>query len=235
MAVLKGISSGAFNNAQVVWVIEIWKEKSGPFLQALQFFISIGSFITPLMNKPFLIDCLVDSANNNFEPSNLSGNYVQKFSNISLNESFDNSNSTFDQNSLLLSDRNFTIFDTSGNSIQQINANLNKNSTQDCSMTSLIPIPYAVTGILSTCGSMFLIVLFLFLKQKQKKEKSIKQVKTLFNDEKNKSSKICWSRKFYILTGFVMLGSFFGLEIANFQILATFTRYINKEISGKSS
>jgi hypothetical protein len=61
MAVLKGFSSGAFNNAQVVWIINIWKEKSGPFLQALQFCVSIGSFITPLMNKPFLIDCPINA------------------------------------------------------------------------------------------------------------------------------------------------------------------------------
>jgi hypothetical protein len=85
MAVLKGLSSGAFNNAQVVWIINIWKERSGPYLQALQFCISIGSFITPLMNKPFLIDCSIDSYFGSDNNGSIFGELIQNSTQFHFN------------------------------------------------------------------------------------------------------------------------------------------------------
>jgi len=43
-----------FDTAQVVWIIELWAEKSGAFLQGIQFFFALGTFISPLMTRPFL-------------------------------------------------------------------------------------------------------------------------------------------------------------------------------------
>lgn len=37
-----------------VWMIDIWKDKSAPFVQALQFFWSVGFIVSPLISNPFL-------------------------------------------------------------------------------------------------------------------------------------------------------------------------------------
>jgi hypothetical protein len=103
--------------------------------------------------------------------------------------------------------------------------------TRDCISKSLISIPYAIEGFLATCGALFSTILYLYLRKNTKKEESPKLI-TNFETEENISAKEFLSRKFYIATGFILIGSFFGLEITDFQILATFTRYINKEISG---
>ncbi len=103
--------------------------------------------------------------------------------------------------------------------------------TRDCISKSLISIPYAIEGILGTCGALFSTFLYLYLRKNTKEEESRKMIKNVETEE-NISAKESLSRKFYMATGFILLGSLFGLEITNFQILATFTRYINNEISG---
>jgi hypothetical protein len=115
------------------------------------------------------------------------------------------------------------MFDSFNESLSQ--------ETSNCISKSLISIPYAIEGFLATFGALFLAILYLYLRQNTKKEKSQKYIKNVETEE-NISPKEFLSRKFYIATGFILLGSLFGLEIANFQMLATFTRYINKEISG---
>ncbi|OXA60711.1 Sodium-dependent glucose transporter 1 [Folsomia candida] len=51
-----GISIGAYDCAQVVWMIEMWQEKSGPFIQCQHFCYAIGSNIPPILMGPFLRD-----------------------------------------------------------------------------------------------------------------------------------------------------------------------------------
>lgn len=215
-----------------------FEEKSGPFLQALQFCISIGSFITPLMNKPFLISCPLQSTHNNYNnlfnisAGNLS-DLAQSYSNISLNKNIINSS----DGTFLLNDQIFlgenTSYDLTELKSQNFDTNL-KPITEDCVVNSLISIPYAIEGFLGTCGSMCLIILYLFMRQKQKSLNSKKVDTNEYNSNEMIYSRNSVRKVFYILTGSVLLGSFFGIEIANFQILATFTRYLNKDISGNS-
>lgn len=54
LASVNGFSIGTFDTAINVWILEIWEEKSGPFMQALHFTYGIGSFVAPLICEPFL-------------------------------------------------------------------------------------------------------------------------------------------------------------------------------------
>ena len=51
---LLGISFGGYNTAQSIWVIEIWSERAGPFVQAQHFVYAVGCIIPPLVFAPFL-------------------------------------------------------------------------------------------------------------------------------------------------------------------------------------
>jgi MFS family permease len=52
--VLNGMSSGVWDNAINVWLIEIWQQKSSPVLQLSHFLFGVGSIISPLIDKPYL-------------------------------------------------------------------------------------------------------------------------------------------------------------------------------------
>lgn len=54
LAGINGFSIGSFDTAINVWILEIWQEDSGPFMQALHFTYGIGSFVAPLICEPFL-------------------------------------------------------------------------------------------------------------------------------------------------------------------------------------
>ncbi|CAG7715015.1 unnamed protein product, partial [Allacma fusca] len=51
---LQSISAGGYLTAQVVWIIEIWKDSAGPYIQAQHFFFALGSIFPPLVFAPFL-------------------------------------------------------------------------------------------------------------------------------------------------------------------------------------
>lgn len=49
-----GLGSGCWNGIANVWLIELWKNKSAPFLQLIQFMYGIGTVLSPLINQLFL-------------------------------------------------------------------------------------------------------------------------------------------------------------------------------------
>ncbi|KAG4078653.1 hypothetical protein HA402_015243 [Bradysia odoriphaga] len=51
-----GFSAGLYDTSQVVWIIEIWQAKAGPFILAQHFFYALGSNIPSILIAPFLID-----------------------------------------------------------------------------------------------------------------------------------------------------------------------------------
>ena len=51
-----GIAAGGYGTAQAVWIIDIWKERAGPFIQGQHFFFALGSIIPPTLFAPFLED-----------------------------------------------------------------------------------------------------------------------------------------------------------------------------------
>ncbi|RWS17336.1 sodium-dependent glucose transporter 1-like protein [Dinothrombium tinctorium] len=54
VVVVNGISSGGSDVGTNVWLLNLFKEKSGPYIQALYFCFAIGTFIIPLLSAPFL-------------------------------------------------------------------------------------------------------------------------------------------------------------------------------------
>ncbi len=49
-----GCFAGAYDASQVVWIIEIWQEKAGPFILAQHLCFAIGSIIPSILIAPFL-------------------------------------------------------------------------------------------------------------------------------------------------------------------------------------
>lgn len=49
-----GFFAGLYDASQVVWIIEIWQEKAGPFILAQHLFFAIGTNIPSLLIAPFL-------------------------------------------------------------------------------------------------------------------------------------------------------------------------------------
>ncbi|RWS29144.1 sodium-dependent glucose transporter 1-like protein [Leptotrombidium deliense] len=54
VAAVNGITSGVSDVASNVWLLDMFKEKSGPYIQALYFFFALGSSLSPLLSAPFL-------------------------------------------------------------------------------------------------------------------------------------------------------------------------------------
>ncbi|CAG2100449.1 unnamed protein product [Medioppia subpectinata] len=49
-----GFSSGGFEIAIIVWIVELWNQKSSLYLGGAQLFFAIGNCIAPLISAPFL-------------------------------------------------------------------------------------------------------------------------------------------------------------------------------------
>lgn len=61
------------DTAQVVWIIEMWAEESSSYLAGYQFFFALGTFISPLIVRPFLAE-KIESNNNQNNSSHISTN-----------------------------------------------------------------------------------------------------------------------------------------------------------------
>lgn len=51
---LLGFSSGWYDSTQMVWIIEIWQQKAGPFIQAQHFCYALGAILPGVIVAPFL-------------------------------------------------------------------------------------------------------------------------------------------------------------------------------------
>ncbi|XP_037047458.1 sodium-dependent glucose transporter 1-like isoform X1 [Bradysia coprophila] len=51
---LFGFSSGFYGSSQIIWIIEIWQQNAGPFIQAQHFCFSLGTIIPSVVLAPFL-------------------------------------------------------------------------------------------------------------------------------------------------------------------------------------
>ncbi|CAG2167233.1 unnamed protein product [Oppiella nova] len=76
-----GFGAGGFDTAQVVWLIELWADKSSIYLQGMQFFNALGTFISPLMSAPFLAE-KIENHTNSVDTYDISTHFL----NISSNE-----------------------------------------------------------------------------------------------------------------------------------------------------
>lgn len=49
-----GFSSGIYDSSQMIWIIEIWQHKSGPFIQAQHFCYAVGAILPTIIVASFL-------------------------------------------------------------------------------------------------------------------------------------------------------------------------------------
>ncbi|XP_054163520.1 sodium-dependent glucose transporter 1-like [Oppia nitens] len=89
LGAINGFSIGSFDTAINVWILEMWGEQSGPYMQALHFTYGLGSFVAPLLCEPFLSskvmighhikieDYINTSATQDFDPNNTGVNITQ--------------------------------------------------------------------------------------------------------------------------------------------------------------
>lgn len=242
LSVFKGLSCGGFNTAQVVWIIEIWKQESGPYIQTLLFFISLGSFITPLVNRQYLSDykngyCLREQ---NKENSDFIQNityyqqFQQFFDNYSVSQNFPNFAQLFNHS---FSDYYQLILDTNSKNLSNFEKSVLKKS-KECPKELLLNIPYACEGFLALCGSGLLLIIHIYQKEQQnsnnvsQKREKIPFSGRFLSDEESIDSLKCWRKSFFIITGSILLSSYIGMEFANFQLLATFSRFTDLKLSG---
>jgi hypothetical protein len=244
LSVFKGLSCGGFNTAQVVWIIEIWKQESAPYIHALLFFISLGSFITPLVNRQYLFDykngyCLREQNKQNSDFIQNITHYQQleqSFGNYSVSQNFQNFAQLFNHS---FSDYYQLILETNSKNLSNFEKNVLKNS-KECPKELLLNIPYVCEGFLALCGSGLLFIIYIYQKeqqnsenvsQKREKKKMSFSDRFLSEDESIDSLK-SWRKSFFIITGSILLSSYIGMEFANFQLLATFSRFTDLKLSG---
>lgn len=53
-SVLFGIGEGGADAGMHAWLLEMWEDDNGPYMQALHFFFGVGLLIAPLLSAPFL-------------------------------------------------------------------------------------------------------------------------------------------------------------------------------------
>lgn len=51
---LLGFCIGCYDSAQFVWIMEMWQQDSGPYIQAQHFCFAVGTVLSPLIMSPFL-------------------------------------------------------------------------------------------------------------------------------------------------------------------------------------
>ena len=51
---INGLGLGVWTNGKTVWLIEMWRQRSTPVLQLSAFMYGIGTFVGPLVAKPYL-------------------------------------------------------------------------------------------------------------------------------------------------------------------------------------
>jgi MFS family permease len=63
------MGAGAWDNANSIWIIEMWQQRSPAFLQFSQFMYGVGSMLGPLLAAPFLIGELRNETETETNPS----------------------------------------------------------------------------------------------------------------------------------------------------------------------
>ncbi|XP_060606655.1 sodium-dependent glucose transporter 1-like [Ruditapes philippinarum] len=58
-----GVCAASFETAAIADIALVWKQKAGPYLQAMQFAFSVGAIISPLVAEPFLAKTITFPAN----------------------------------------------------------------------------------------------------------------------------------------------------------------------------
>ncbi|OXA61462.1 Sodium-dependent glucose transporter 1 [Folsomia candida] len=74
IAVIVGFSSGGFDTAHIVWLIDLWSGEAAPYIQVQHFSFALGTFVSPLIIRPFLAKREVDQTLTDFTNSTTNDN-----------------------------------------------------------------------------------------------------------------------------------------------------------------
>jgi len=231
-----GLVSGAADTSVNVWMLDIWQDKSAPFVQALQFFWAVGFIVSPLISNPFL------------SPESKAKQLAK------LNEA--PSSTTISPISERLVARTGDLNVSSTLSPFLNGTNINTTSTEDLVsieehmqlvQDSKLYIPYGVAGALCLIGSISLLIIYIerkctnwmaarnaknrteYNKANQNDQESEKKIED--NKEKadefasheslNYSTTRCYLIQIILVTS-VMTSAFCASEMTSFQYIATF-------------
>lgn len=134
LAGINGFSIGSFDTAINVWILEIWAEDSGPFMQALHFTYGIGSFVAPLICEPFLSTESIHTGSHGAPMASSAGGGVES--------------TTLSSSALLANASQVGLVGLATNVIADVDE-------------FVIYIPYAIAGGLTVLGSILVFVLYL--------------------------------------------------------------------------
>ncbi|CAG7723216.1 unnamed protein product [Allacma fusca] len=185
--IIRLITYAGWATAQAVWVIEIWKEASGPYIQGQHFCFALGAMLPSLIFAPFLKE--------DQDPQNL----------LKINET-SISPTEFDHNITL--------------------------TTEESPSLSRLYIPAGICAFLVVLGSIFQLVLFLFVKSSNKKPKNRKLEVA---QEDPKSSKGLKSERRIKINLIILASTLVGvcqvMETIAFQFLPAYVIYSNPNLT----
>ncbi|CAG7825943.1 unnamed protein product, partial [Allacma fusca] len=75
ISVIMAVTLSGYGTAQVVWVIEIWKDAAGPYIQGQHFSFALGCIFPSLIYAPFLKQSYTSSAES-FAPDSNNGTTI---------------------------------------------------------------------------------------------------------------------------------------------------------------
>ncbi|CAG2116597.1 unnamed protein product, partial [Medioppia subpectinata] len=186
-----GFGAGGFDTAQVVWLIELWGDKSSQYLQGMQFFNALGTVISPLMTAPYLATKIEQK------------NKTQS-----------------------ITAYNITSYLTS-NSSHSLHIHNNNDETKDVDIytKSQIEIPFGIVGALLLTSALLLLILHFYRRY------------TPPVDENDQFVCKCPERLtlIYIILGVFTIAPYVGMEVMNFQLIATFAKYSHLQLSGSDA
>ena len=210
-----GLVSGAADTSVNVWIIDIWKDKSAAFVQALQFFWALGFIVSPLISNPFLTEESKEASIKIRTTTTTSSSLLPNYSTNKNLIGFETAKG------ILPSDEHFKL-------VQE----------------SKLYIPFVVAGSICLVGSVSLLVIYLYrrvercaLKNKLKEEENQENSKSNANnvikeDEKANDDfedhpSIDYSKKKLYLIQIllytcIMTSAFCASEMTTFQYVCTF-------------
>ena len=230
-----GLVSGAADTSVNVWVIDIWQDKSAPFVQALQFAWSLGFIVSPLISNPFL-------------SPDIKAKVLAKLSDNVTNLTSIATSTIASVNEKLVASTESPL----NSSVSSLSSPLNEdlNSLEEhlqIVQESKLYIPYAIAGSICLIGSISLLVIYIYRKIEQltnsnnvkdqneyskTSEIAKKDEKKEKEDEFNSHQAIqfTFSRCYLIqILSFccVMTSVFCASEMTTFQFAATFCVKLN--------
>lgn len=224
-----GIVSGTADSSVNVWMLDIWRDRSAPFVQALQFFWSVGFIVSPLISTPFLSADLKTKVHTTVSENVTAAASIMSSTVASVSERLVASANRDD----------LTTESTLANSSSVTSVNQIADEHQLAIEESKLYIPYGVAGAICLIGSVSLLVIYVYKKIEQWSNKvagqdeyqaanqvDLKQQNAQeqnFDDHSalNYTKSICYRAQMLLYVG-LMTSVFCGSEMTTLQYAATY-------------